>query len=46
MTMTNKTDIIYQHIWVGSSVVEQLPFKQLVLGSNPSRLTIVSITKY
>lgn len=29
--------------WVGSSVVEQRPFKPLVVGSNPTRPTIIKI---
>ena len=27
-------------VWAGSSAVEQLPLKQLVLGSNPSQPTV------
>ena len=33
----------YQILWAGSSVVEQEPFKLLVVGSNPPRLTFFKL---
>jgi hypothetical protein len=38
---TQKLLRTFRSLGVGSSMVEQLPFKQLVLGSNPSQPTML-----